>query len=77
MNETPIQDITQDKIEQIISSQDFQRAAGRVFSSRYGLARTLRLAHRHFTPKAKRRKKDRRKMARASRQYNDKRAKGK
>ena len=55
----------QELLRQIQSSMAY-----RPVGSKHRRARELRFMHRHLTPKARRRKKDRRQTARASRQQN-------
>ena len=56
----------QELLQQIQSSM----VRPQFFQSKHHRARELRLYHRHFSPKARKRKKDRRRVTRASRQEN-------
>ena len=58
-------DEQQELLSQIQSSMLY-----RPVGSKHRRARELRFYHRHLSPKAKRRKKDRRQVSRASRQQN-------
>ncbi len=62
--------MTPEEQQELLQHIQSSMVRSQLFQSKHHRARELRLYHRHFSPKARKRKKDRRKMTRASRQQN-------
>ncbi len=62
--------MTPEEQQELLQHIQSSMARSQFFQSKHHRARELRLYHRHFSPKARKRKKDRRKVTRASRQQN-------
>jgi hypothetical protein len=59
------------------SPEEIQQSLFKLFIGKHRRARALRFWHKHLSPKARARKKRKRKMIKASRKYNFRRAKRK